>query len=86
MGWAQGGKNKLAICADTYRSIGWAGMHFQPLDRITHSLSRDDSEFSVGAFIVIKPSHDGIIQNLVAQLKLHCDLWDNGTPYLKFLD
>ena len=82
MGWTQGSKNKLAICADTYRSIGWQGMHLQPLDRIADSLRRDDSEFSGGAFVVINPSHEAIIRNLAANLKLTCELWDNGTPYI----
>jgi hypothetical protein len=58
-------------------------MHFQPLDRIADSLRRDDSEFSGGVFIVINPSHEGIIRNLAANLKLTCELWDNGTPYIK---
>ena len=85
MGWAQGSKTKLAICADTYRSIGWQGMHLQPLDRIADSLRRDDSEFSGGAFVVINPAHEAIIRNLAAKLKLSCELWDNGTPYIKTL-
>lgn len=83
VGWVQGSKNKLAVCADTYRSIGWQGMHLQPLSRIADSLRRDDSEFSGGAFVVINPSQEEIIRNLGAKLKLSCELWDNGTPYVK---
>jgi len=85
MGWAQGSESKLAICADTYRSIGWQGMHLQPLARIADSLRRDDSEFSGGAFIVISPSQEAIIRGLAEKLKLSCELWDNGTPYIKNL-
>jgi hypothetical protein len=83
LGWMQGSKNKLAICADTYRSIGWQGMHFQPLARIADSLRRDDSEFSGGAFVVVSPSCEELVRNLATNLGLSCDLWDNGTPYVK---
>jgi len=82
LGWIEGSKRKLAICADTYRSIGWQGVHVQPLDRIAASLRRDDSEFSGGVFIVISPANESIIRNLAAKLQLSCELWDNGTPFM----
>ncbi len=82
MGWIQRGDRKLAICADTYRSLGWEGIHVQPFEQIADSLRRDDSEFSGGAFIVTKSSLDDDIRALVASLNLSCELWDNGTPYI----
>jgi hypothetical protein len=82
VGQVAGSKRKMAVCADTYRTIGWQGTHLQPFDRIADSLRRDDSEFSGGAFIVVSPSAKEQVLKIANGLNLRSELWDNGTPFM----
>jgi hypothetical protein len=82
VGQAVGSHRKMALCADTYRTIGWHGTHLQPFDRIADSLRRDDSEFSGGAFVVLNPSAKVKILEIAKTLNLTSKLWDNGTPFV----
>ena len=82
VGQVVGSKRKMAVCADTYRTIGWQGTHLQPFDRIADSLRRDDSEFSGGAFIVVSPSAKEQVLKIANGLNLRSELWDNGTPFM----
>lgn len=85
LGWLEGPSSKLAICGDTYRSLGWQGVHLQPFSRIADSLRRDDSDFCGGIFVVSDLSTKNQVTLLCQKLGLSCELWDNGTPFLNSL-
>jgi hypothetical protein len=82
LGWADGPAGSVAICADTYPSLGHGGIHLQPLDAMADSLRRDDSEFSGGMLIFVAASQRARVVEAAERQGLQTRLWDNGTPYV----
>jgi hypothetical protein len=81
LGWIEGPAGSVAICADTYPSLGTSGIHYQPFDAMAASLRRDHSEF-FGGMLVLVPSEDvDKVTAVVSRAGLTVALWDNGTPY-----
>lgn len=82
LGWIDGPGGNVAICADTYPSLGNSGIHLQPLDAMADSLRRDDSEYSGGMLIFVPVAQRARVEESAARHGLTAQLWDNGTPYL----
>jgi len=81
LGWIEGPGGSVAICADTYPSLGQSGVHYQPFDALAASLRRDHSEFFGGMLVFVPASSAEGVAALVADVGLRATLWDNGTPY-----
>ena len=71
----------LAVCADTYPTLGSNGIHLQPLSRIADSLRRDDSPYSGGILVMLPQESVADLERVVTEIGLTTDMWDNGTPY-----
>jgi hypothetical protein len=64
--------------ADTYRSLGRAGIHAQPAERLARALQRPD--MAAGGLIVIAFAEDAAkLRSGAAALDLSEGAWDNGT-------
>lgn len=81
IGYVKGPGAALAVCADTYQSLGSQGIHLQPLDRVAASLRRDDSPYSGGILVVVATTAVSVIKEIVESIGLTTHMWDNGTPY-----
>lgn len=81
LGWIEGPGGSVAVCADTYPSLGQSGLHYQPFDALAASLRRDHSEFFGGMLVFVPSSSADSVAALVADVGLQATLWDNGTPY-----
>jgi hypothetical protein len=81
LGYVEGPHGTLALCADTYPSLGSAGLHLQPLDGIAASLRRDDSPYSGGMLVMVATANVSVIVSIVEAIGLTTEIWDNGTPY-----
>jgi hypothetical protein len=69
----------LAIVADTYRSLGWDGVHLQPAERLAEGLRRDDGADG-GLLLVVSDAYAAIAERQLRNLGLVTALWDNGSP------
>ena len=68
----------LYVVADTYASLGGAGVHLQPQERLAVALARPD--MSPGGLIVVASATDAeVVRAGAAELGLAEEAWDNGT-------
>ena len=81
LGWLDGPGGSVAICADTYPTLGQSGIHYQPFNALADSLRRDHSEFSGGMLIFVPTEAVATVESLAGECGLSTALWDNGTPY-----
>ncbi len=78
VGRASGPGGSLYVVADTYPSLGSAGVHLQPQERLAVALARPD--MSPGGLIVVACTPDAeLVRCGAAELGLAEEAWDNGT-------
>jgi uncharacterized protein DUF6885 len=82
LGAVRGPRGTLVIVADTYRSLGWDGIHLQPLPRMADALARKGSGRPSGVLLVASSDDAPEIEQHVRAAGLDIGLWDNGTPDL----
>ena len=76
---AAGGR-RLLLCADTYPSLGAAGLHPQPAGRLAAGLNRDGAATSGGVIVVVPTPHAASVQAWAAETGVAVGHWDNGVP------
>jgi hypothetical protein len=74
LGAVRGPAGALAIVADTYPSLGWRGVHLQPVERIAAALA------ARGVLVVVDAADAAEVRRVAAAAGLAEGLWDNGTP------
>lgn len=76
-----GGDRQLALCADTYPTLGSAGVYVQPLDAIAAGLNRDHDPNSTGGVLVVVPGAQAkFVRARAHAAGLRIEFWDNGSP------
>jgi hypothetical protein len=70
----QGGA--LAVVRDSYPSLGWGGTHLQPPAALAAALLRGDGRGG-GVLAVTGPDEAPAIEQLVTELGLATEMWDN---------
>jgi uncharacterized protein DUF6885 len=78
LGVIAGRRGRLAIVADTYRSLGADGVHLQPLERLALALERPEMTEG-GLLFVVAPGQAETIEASIAAAGLGARLWDNGS-------
>jgi hypothetical protein len=79
VGTAHGQGGTLVAIADTYRSLGWQGMHLQPVERLAAALERGDGREG-GVLAVLSADALPRLEARLQAAGFRCGLWDNGTP------
>jgi hypothetical protein len=79
LGTLAGPGGTLAIVADTYRSLGWDGVHLQPVELLAEALRRDDG-VDGGMLLVVSDAYATVAERQLRNLGLITALWDNGSP------
>jgi hypothetical protein len=74
------GGRRVLLCADTYPSLGVAGLHPQPAARLAAALNRDGAATSGGAIIVVPSDRAASVQAWAAEAGVAVGYWDNGVP------
>lgn len=82
LGTVTGPEGTLALCADTYPSLGWRGLYLQPPDRIAAAMRRDGRPDTGGAMIVTTPRCAPALRTFAEEHGLTCAPWDNGVILL----
>ena len=79
IGRLRGPGGDLYGVADTYPSLGSAGLHLQPQERLAAAVERRD--MPAGGMIVVASAEDApAVRSGAGSLGLMEGLWDNGTP------
>jgi hypothetical protein len=81
LGRIDGPKGTLVVVGDTYRVLGWQGVHVQPIERLARALDRTGTGRPSGAIIVASPQDGPEVERVLVAAGLELDVWDNGTPY-----
>lgn len=78
LGTAEGQAGTLAIVADTYPTLGWRGVHLQPLELMSDALHRDGDGFG-GVLLVAPVDYADSLAERVVSTGLRVGAWDNGS-------
>jgi hypothetical protein len=79
LGRIDGPRGTLAIVADTYRSLGWEGIHVQPVERLAHALARTGSGRPSGVLLVVAADEAPRVEQELRSAGLELRTWDNGS-------
>lgn len=76
-----GRERRLAVCGDTYPTLGSGGTHLQPLEALAAGMNREDDPASTGgALVITAPARGESIRERARAGGLVVEPWDNGTP------
>lgn len=78
VGLSRGARGTLVEVADTYRSRGVRGCHWQPVERIVAALQGDDKRR--GLLLVVAAESELRVRGLVSAAELEARLWDGPRP------
>jgi hypothetical protein len=78
VGRVRGPGGSLYGVADTYRSLGSAGLHMQPQERLAAAIERRDTPAG-GVIVVVSGEDAPRVRSDAAALGLLEGVWDNGT-------
>jgi hypothetical protein len=79
LGAIEGPRGTLVLVADTYRALGWAGLHFQPVEGLAHALDRTGSGNPSGVILVASTDDGLAVKSRIDDAGLKVDTWDNGS-------
>ncbi|HEX4188836.1 MAG TPA: hypothetical protein VHY83_13145 [Solirubrobacteraceae bacterium] len=84
VGRIAGPRGSLYCIVDTYPSLGRAGVHLQPEERLARAIERRDMPAG-GVIVVIAAEDEAAVRSGAASIGLHEGVWDNGTPAAEFV-
>jgi hypothetical protein len=79
LGAIEGPRGTLVLVADTYRALGWAGLHLQPVEGLAHALQRTGSGRPSGVIFVASADDRPALGKRIDDAGLKVDIWDNGS-------
>jgi hypothetical protein len=79
-GAIRGTAGTLIVIADTYPSLGWGGVHLQPIERVATALRREHLPTDGGALLIVSESRSTSARESLKQAGLTVAVWDNGSP------
>jgi hypothetical protein len=80
LGAIRGAAGTLVVVADTYPSLGWNGVHLQPVERVAASLGRDGMPTAGGALVIVPSDRADAVAATLGDAGLELGAWDNGSP------
>lgn len=79
LGAIEGPRGTLVLVGDTYRALGWAGLHLQPVEGLAHALQRTGSARPSGVILVASADDGPGVRSRIDDAGLRVDTWDNGS-------
>jgi len=73
---------RYVVIRDSYRTFGWNGYHLQPESYIREGLVRKEDDRDGGLFLIIPSDDEEDVDNILDEIGLETELWDNGSPYI----
>ncbi len=78
VGVLDGPAGSLVLIADSYPSLGWDGLHLQPVERLAAALRRTGLPPG-GLLLIVPAARREAAQAIVSAAGLRAELWDNGS-------
>ncbi len=79
LGRIEGRRGTLVLVGDTYRSLGWEGVHAQPVERLSDALGRVHSGRPSGVILVAAAADAADLERRIGTAGLQIGTWDNGS-------
>ncbi len=79
LGAIEGPRGTLVLVGDTYRAIGWDGLHLQPAEGLAQALNRTGSGRPSGVILVASRDDEPAITSRFSDAGLKIGTWDNGS-------
>jgi hypothetical protein len=79
LGRIEGPGGTLILVGDTYRSLGWEGIHAQPVERLSDALARTGSERPSGVILLAPATDAAELKRRIGAAGLQLGAWDNGS-------
>ncbi|MEO1593208.1 MAG: hypothetical protein AAFU71_18230 [Cyanobacteria bacterium J06632_22] len=79
-GSVNGQVKRLYVILDTYRQLGWDGLHLQPSSTLAASLSRPQHSTAGGIALFLASSVRSKVEQIIGDIGFQVTTWDNGTP------
>jgi hypothetical protein len=79
LGRIDGAQGTLVLVGDTYRSLGWEGIHAQPVERLSDALGRVHSGRPSGVILVSAAADAPELERRIGTAGLQIGTWDNGS-------
>ena len=79
LGRIDGSRGTLVLVGDTYRSLGWEGIHAQPIERLSDALARVGSGRPSGVILVAPAADAAELERRIGAAGLEIATWDNGS-------
>ncbi len=79
LGAIHGPRGTLVLVGDTYRAIGWEGIHLQPVEGLAEALNRTGSGHPSGVILVTSRDDEAAITRRINDAGLEIGTWDNGS-------
>jgi hypothetical protein len=79
LGQIDGPRGTLVLIGDTYRSLGWEGIHAQPVERLSDALARVHSARPSGVIVVAAAADGAELEGRIRAAELQIRTWDNGS-------
>jgi hypothetical protein len=79
LGAVEGPRGTLVLIGDTYRALGWAGLHLQPVEGLADALNRTGSGRPSGVILVACADDGPAVRSRIDDAGLTVDTWDNGS-------
>ncbi|HSO97979.1 MAG TPA: hypothetical protein VLP43_03435 [Solirubrobacteraceae bacterium] len=73
-----GRRGALVVVQDSYPTLGWNGTHLQPPGALAAALSRGDGKQG-GVLAVSAPELETAVRELVAEVGMSSEMWDNSS-------
>ena len=80
LGRLDGSRGTLVLVADTYRVLGWNGLHLQPIECVAAALARTAPDAASGVLLVASAQNAPDVKHRLQTSSLEIAIWDNGTP------
>lgn len=78
LGVVTGDRGTLVVTADTYRSLGWSGIHLQPVERVSNGLDRNGTK-SGGIVLFVDADRSTAVEAELTKAGFTLAMWDNGS-------
>jgi hypothetical protein len=78
LGVVTGKRGTLVVTADTYGSLGWDGVHLQPVEQVSSSLHRGGTNAG-GIIVFVGADRSSSVAAELKKARFVMEMWDNGS-------
>ncbi len=78
--YSNGNRRTFFVMLDSFKELGFGGMHLQPIASVWKALLRGDGREG-GILLIVSRQREREVSSSVSKIGLDISLWDNGSPF-----